>query len=97
MQVMDRLPQSVSAYIAHVICLPATINFRNARHWFFFQRSYTAVFVVWICCIVNITELLLKMDWSIGEVVTAIADCVPENVYSLRRGEERELSCSCRA
>jgi hypothetical protein len=37
MQVMDRLPQSVSAYIAHIICLPATINFRNTRHWGFFS------------------------------------------------------------
>jgi hypothetical protein len=37
MQVMDRLPQSVSACIAHVVCLPATINFRNALHWVFFS------------------------------------------------------------
>jgi len=52
----------------------------------FFHRSDTAVFVIWICCIVNITELLLKMDWSIGEDVTAITDCVPENVYGLGGG-----------
>jgi len=28
---------AVSAYIAHVICLPATIDFRDARHWGFFN------------------------------------------------------------
>jgi hypothetical protein len=53
---------AVNAYIAHVICLPATIDFRNVRHWGFFKRSDTAGFVIWICCTVNITELLLKMD-----------------------------------
>jgi hypothetical protein len=54
---------TVNAYIVHIICLPATVDFRNVRHWgFFFQGSDSAVFVICICCIVNITELLLKTD-----------------------------------
>jgi hypothetical protein len=62
MQVMDRLPESVSSYIAHVICLSATVSFRNARQRGFFSALTLLFFVVWIYSIVIITELLLKMD-----------------------------------
>jgi len=43
---MDRLPHLVSAYIAYVICLPATIDFRNARHWGVFN-ALTLLFLLY--------------------------------------------------
>jgi hypothetical protein len=34
MQAMDRLRQAAGfIYTTHIICLPATVNFRNACHW----------------------------------------------------------------
>jgi hypothetical protein len=37
---------AVNAYIAHVICLPATIDFRNVRHWGFFFNALTLLFLL---------------------------------------------------
>lgn len=75
--------QSVHTLLMSSACRPQLTLEVLVIGGFFFQHSDTAVFVVWICCSVNITELLLKMDWSIGEDVTAVTDCVPENVYGL--------------